>query len=69
MEGVMDDKEGGFGKDPFGTLSRAALMKKSSHGGDSLAATCRRALCGTSMGRMLTSIKNEGKGAFQRVGN
>lgn len=50
MEGVMDDEEEGFGKDPYGTLSGAALMKKSSHRGDSLAATFCGAQYGTGAG-------------------
>lgn len=28
-ERVMDDKKGGFGKGPYGTLSTATLIKKS----------------------------------------
>lgn len=68
MEGVMDDKEEGLGKDPYGTFSSAALMKKSSHCGDSLAATCCLAQCATSAGANANyNSKKEAKGTFQRL--
>lgn len=63
----MDDEEESFRKDPYGTLSSAALMKKSPCAGDSLAATCCGAQCGTRAGANANYYpKEEGKECGQR---